>query len=238
MRYARRTGPTFRPGSGNLRLREIIVTNPPVPPQPGQQPTGAYPPAPSNAYPQTGYPQPGYAQPGYPQHGYPGYAPPPAGNSVLKIVLICVGILVLFGVLGAVVLTFGAYKLSKSVHHDANGDVSFSTPAGSFSTSNNASVTADELALPEYPGAIRVPGTVKMKTPANSLVTATYTTTDSPAEVIAFYRHKLGPQLTMSEHGTGTTLSDDRDDHEKKVVTVREQNGTTKITLLHSTLNR
>ncbi|WP_263384640.1 hypothetical protein [Granulicella arctica] len=205
------------------------MTNPPTPPPPNyeqvivppvQQPAGAYPPAPSNVYAQPGYPQPGY--------------PPRSNNTALKVILIVVGILALFGILAAAVIGFGAYKLSKAVHKNANGDVSFSTPAGTFSTGDASSVTQADLAIPEYPNSERSTGSMKMKTPGGSLVTATYNTPDAPDKVIAFYKDKLGDQATVTERGSSTVITVGESSSEKKVITIRPQGDITKITMLHS----
>jgi hypothetical protein len=213
------------------------VSTPPIPPQPGTPATpqpgyeqvivpplppaaAAYPPAPSNMY----------AQPGYGQ-----MVPPKSSNTVLKIVLIVVGVFVIFGVLAAAVIGFGAYKLSKAVHRSGNGDVSFSTPGGTISTGNSASISSADLGLPAYPGAKRSTGGMRMKTPNGSLITATFTTSDSASQVVDFYKSKMGDDATSMETGSSTMLSSGQNSHDKKVVTVSEHDGVTKIAIVHTT---
>jgi hypothetical protein len=185
-----------------------------VPPLPPQQSAG-YPPAPSQMY----------AQP----------LPPKSSNSALKIILVVVGILVIFGVLAAAVIGFGAYKLSKAVHRSSNGDVSFSTPGGTISTGNSASISSADLGLPAYPGAKRSTGGMRMKTPNGSLITATFTTSDSASQVVDFYKGKMGDDATSMETGSGTMLSSGQNSHDKKVVTISDQGGVTKIAIVHTT---
>jgi hypothetical protein len=223
--------PQHRPSS---LPKEITVSTPPTPPPPGfeqvivppapQQPTG-YPPAPSQVYAQPGYPQPGYPPPGAPK----------SGNTVLKIVLVVVGIIVLFGVIVAGILGYGAYRLSKVVHRAATGDVSFSTPnGGTISTGSSTSVTASDLGIADYPGAKRSTGGMKMKTSGGSLISATFTTSDSVAQVADFYKSKLGDQANVMEAGGSTILTSGGQGDDKFVITITQDDGATKIAVMHT----
>ncbi|MEO6804430.1 MAG: hypothetical protein ABI197_14430 [Granulicella sp.] len=199
-----------------------------VPPAP-QQASG-YPPAPSQVY-----AQPGFPQTGYPPAGYPPPGAPKSGNTVLKIVLVVVGIFVLFGVIVAAVLGYGAYRLSKVVHRAASADVSFSTPnGGTIRSGNSAAVTASDIGIAEYPGAKRESGGMKMKTSAGSLTSAIYTTSDSVDQVATFYKSKLGEQANVMEAGGGTILTSGGDADDKFVVTITSDDGATKIAILHT----
>jgi hypothetical protein len=205
------------------------VSTPPIPPQPGfeqvivpptPQVAPGYPPAPSQVY----------AQPGYPPPAAPG-----SGNTVLKIVLIVLAIFVVLGIAAAGVIGFVGYKVSKAVHRAGNGDVSFSSPTGgSISMGNASNISSAELGVPEYPGAKRAPGSMKMKTSTRSLVTAAFTTSDSAEKVVAFYKDKLGEQTSITEHSNSTVLSSGESNDDKLVVTITPEDSQTKITVMHA----
>lgn len=213
------------------------MSTPPIPPapesQPGfeqiivppasSQPAAGYPPAPSQVY----------SQPGQP--GYPPPSAPKSGNTVLKVVLIIVAVFVLFGVVVAGVLGYGAYKLSRAVHRAASGDVSFSTPGGgSISAGSSASITSSDLGIPEYPGAHQSNGGMRMKTSSGSLVTAVFTTSDSPDKVADFYKEKMGEQASVMEGSGSTILTSGETGEDKIVVTITPDSDGTKITVMHT----
>src|ERR1700724_3289320 len=60
----------------------------------------------------------------------PAAAAPSSG--ALKIILIIVGALVGLGLLSAVAVMFGLWRISRSVHVDRSGGVTISTPGGKF----------------------------------------------------------------------------------------------------------
>jgi hypothetical protein len=194
-----------------------------VPPAP-QQPAG-YPPAPSQVYAQPGYPQPGYPPPGAPK----------SGNTVLKIVLVVVAVIVLFGVLAAAAIGYIGYKASKAIHRAASGDVSFSTPnGGTISTGSNASVSTSDLGISEYPGAKRSTGGMRMKTSGGSLISATFTTSDSVDQVATFYKGKIGDQANVMEAGGSTILTSGDAGTDKFVITITPDDGVTKIAIMRT----
>ncbi len=197
---------TLSPGSQPPPAYEQVIV-PPVP-----QAASAYPPAPSNVY-----------------------APPKPGNTVLKIVLIVVGVFVLLGVLVAAVIGFGAYKLSKAVNLHKDGGVRISTPGGDITAGDSVSVSIADLGLPDYPGAHRSAGGMRMKTPSGSLMTATFTMADSVEDVVGFYKGKMGEAASVVETGSGTMLTGGGSGHEKKVVTITRDGNHTKIAIVHTT---
>lgn len=205
------------------------MSTPPIPPIPGNQPgyqQVILPPAPQAGNPYPPAPSQVYAQP----------VPPSSSSPVLKIVLVVVGIFVLFGVLAAAVVGYGAYKLSKAVHRAGNGDVSFSTPNGaSFTSGSSASISPEDLGLPEYPGAKRASGGMRMKSPTGSLIMTSFTTGDSRAQVVDFYKAKLGDDASVVENDDSTILSSGDKTHDKKVITVSTKGNTTHISIMHTT---
>ena len=198
------------------------MATPPLPPQPNYQQV-IVPPAPQ-------------AAPGYPTAPSQVYAQPTStSNTAVKIILIVVGVIVFFGILAAAVISFGAYKLSKAVHRASNGDVSFSTPNGTVTTGGNALISSADLGLPGYPGAKRSPGGMRMKTPTGSLITATFTTPDAVSTVAEFYKSKMGADASAIETGNGTMLTSGQNTADKAVVTITDQSGLTRITIVHTT---
>jgi hypothetical protein len=163
--------------------------------------------------------------------------PPPAtsGNTVLKIVLIVIGIFVLFGVVVAGAIGFGAYRFAKSAHKDRNGNVSISTPNGTITTGTSADISEDELGTALYPGAVSGQGSMNMKTPDGSMVTAVYTSTDPSDKIVAFYREKLGDQASIVQNSDGTVLSSGEKDKDNIVITVTPEDHSSKIAIIHVT---
>ena len=164
--------------------------------------------------------------------------PPPAtsGNTVLKIVLIVVGVFILFGILVAGAIGFGAYRLAKGAHKDSNGNVSISTPSGTITTGTSANISEDDLGTAVYPGAVGSgQGAVNMKTPNGSMVTAVYTSTDPSAKIVAFYREKLGEQASIVQNSNGTVLSSGDKDKDNIVITITPEGASSKIAIIHVT---
>jgi hypothetical protein len=163
--------------------------------------------------------------------------PPPAtsGNTVLKIVLIVVGVFVLLGVVVAGVIGIGVYKVAKSVHKDSSGNVSISTPGGSITTGQSANVTAADLGVDIYPGATTGEGSMNMKTPNGSMVTAVYLSPDASDKIVAFYREKLGDQASIVQTSNGTVLSAGQKDRDNVVITITTEGNSSKIAIVHVT---
>ena len=164
--------------------------------------------------------------------------PPPAtsGNTVLKIVLIVIGIFVLFGMMLAGAIGFTAYRLAKGAHKDSNGNVSISTPSGTITTGSSANISEADLGTALYPGAISSgQGSMNMKTPNGSMVTAVYTSTDPSDKIVAFYKEKLGDQASIVQNSNGTVLSSGEKDKDNIVITVTPQSSSSKIAIIHVT---
>jgi hypothetical protein len=169
---------------------------------------------------------------------YQNVPPPPASSSnpVLKIVLIVVGVFVLLGVIVAGVLGFTAYKVSRSIHRNSNGDVSIRTSDGSITTGRSANISATDLGTVPYPGASSSnEGSMNMKTPNGSMVTSVFTSSDSSDKIVAFYKEKLGDQASIIQSGNGTMLSAGEKDKDSVVVTITPEDGKSKIAIIHVT---
>jgi hypothetical protein len=174
-----------------------------------------------------------------PNPAYPNYPPPPptstSGNTVLKIVLIVVGVFVLLGIIVAGIIGVGVYKVSKAVHKDNNGNVSISTPNGTITTGKSVSVSAADLGTDPYPGAVSSDGSMNMKTPTGSMVTAVYISSDSSDKIVAFYKEKFGDQASLVQSSNGTVFSTGNDEKNKVMVTITPEGSSSKIVIMHIT---
>jgi hypothetical protein len=174
-----------------------------------------------------------------PNPGYQNFPPPSApsnsGNTVLKIVLIVIGIFVFLGVLITGIITLGVYKVSKAVHQNKDGGVSLSTPNGTITTGKSVIISDADLGTVPYPGATVGDGSMNMKTPNGSMVTSVYTSSDSQDKIVAFYKEKFGDQASVVQTSNGTMLSSGENDKDKVMVTITTQDGVSKIVIIHIT---
>ena len=170
-----------------------------------------------------------------------GQAPAAAAPSsgALKIVLIIVGVLVGLGLLSAVAVMFGIWRISKSVHVDQSGGVTISTPGGKFSAggTSGAHLTESEVGAPIYPGAIAEEGGFKLGAESGSMATYVFKTSDSVQQVLAFYRDKFGPKTSVIETPQGAMVTAAKNDNEGIMVTIAHDQGEdkTSITITHAT---
>jgi HAMP domain-containing protein len=172
-----------------------------------------------------------------PNRAYPNVPPPPAtsGNTVLKVVLIVVGVLFLLAVIISGVIGIGIYRLAKSAHKDSSGNVSLSTPGGTITAGQNATFTAADLGVDLYPGATTSEGSMNMQTPNGSMVTAVYLSSDPVDKIVAFYKEKLGDQASIIQTGNGTVLSAGDKDKNNVVITITTEGASSKIAIVHVT---
>jgi hypothetical protein len=165
--------------------------------------------------------------------------PPPqpgtSGNTVLKIVLIVVGVFVAFGIIVAGIIGFGVYRVAKGAHKDSNGNVSISTPSGTITTGASTNVSEADLGTALYPGAVSGQGSMNMKMPTGSMVTAVYTSTDPTDKIVAFYKEKLGDQASVVQSTNGTVLSSGEKDKDNIVITITPEGSSSKIAIIHIT---
>jgi hypothetical protein len=169
---------------------------------------------------------------------------PPAksGGGALKIILIVVGIIFTLGILGLGVIGFIGYRIAKSTHIDANGRVTMNTPMGTVTTTPVDNLSAAELGVEIYPGALSTHGSMRMEMPNGSGVTGAFLTSDSPAQVLAFYKDKLGSAATVRSLFGNTTLRLKINRMEFVEVRIRTfsnlDKGKTRILISHTTLTK
>jgi hypothetical protein len=173
-----------------------------------------------------------------PVYAAPTAAPAKSGGSALKVILIIVAVFVGLGILSVAGIMFGIWRVSRVVHVTQNGGgaVTLSTPAGTYSA-GNTKVTASDLGVDIYPGSTQQQGAVRVTTPNGSAVTAAYITSDSMDKVVDFYKGKLGSGASVYQSDKSAVLTLASDDKKTSVmITVSaENNGQTKVAIMHST---
>jgi hypothetical protein len=196
------------------------------------QPSSVAPPQ-TPAY-QSAYPAPAYQTPG--AYAQPAAVSPPSGNSGVKIVLIIAGVLVGIVVLVALVIGFGVWRISRTVHTTANG-VTFSTPGGGTVVAGNVAVSDADLGIASYPDAVHEKGGMQIKTPNASVVSAIYSTPDPVSKVMDYYKGKLGGNISVMQTGSGTVLTAGEHGQETTMVTIvpdASDSSKTKIIVTHT----
>jgi len=189
------------------------------------------------------------------QQGYSPAPPPPpssgvpqaaaggkGGNTAVKVILIVLGIIAMVVILVVAVFAYGCYRIAHAVHQAANGERSISIPGsngGSLSVNSEGQhYSAAELGTDPYPGATTTKGGMKLNTPAGSWLTAVYLTSDSKDTVEAFYKDKLGSDVSTMDINDTAILTKKVSDQEQVMVTIsqkaNEDNGKTKILISHT----
>lgn len=159
-------------------------------------------------------------------------------SGALKIVLIIIGAVVCLGMLSAVAVMFGLWRISRSVHVDRAGGMTITTPAGKIYTGNNsgAHITETDLGAPIYPGAVAEEGGFRLGGENGSMATYVFKTSDSVAQVLAFYRDKFGSKTSVIETPQGAMVTASKNNNEGVMVTInRDDNeNKTSISITHA----
>ena len=162
-----------------------------------------------------------------------------ASSGAVKIVLIIIGCIVGLGMLSAVAVMFGLWRVSKSVKVDRAGGVTITTPGGKFSTGHTsaAHLSESEVGAPIYPGAVAEEGGFKLGGDSGSMATYVFKTSDSVSQVLAFYRDKFGPKTAVMETPQGGIVTAAKNDNEGVMVTIGRDEGENKtsIAITHTT---
>jgi hypothetical protein len=162
----------------------------------------------------------------------------PKSGGALKIILIVIAVFVGLGVLSAAGAMFGLWHMSKTVNIDRSGGVTITTPEGKITAGQTpAQVTEAEAGAPIYPGATSVEGGIKFGGATGSMATYAFKTSDSVQQVLAFYRGKFGPKVSVMETPDVAIVTSNKNENESVVVTIGrdESDGKTSITISHST---
>jgi hypothetical protein len=169
-------------------------------------------------------------------------APAKSGNTALKIVLIVIGIVLALVLLVGAVFGYFVWRIAHAVHVAGN-NVSVSVPgSGGFSASSKETYTAAELGVDPYPGAQSAKGGMRMSLPTGTMVTAVYVTSDSKDQVLAFYKEKLGSDVSTVDTSEGAILTLKKGEQESVMITITanssENEGKTQITIVHTTTTK
>ena len=179
-------------------------------------------------------PQPGSFQP-VPQ---PVGAPPPkSGSSAVKIILIILGIFVGLGIIVGGIVAYGVYRVAHSIHKDANGNITVTTPKGTFTANSSGTFTEADLGIAIYPGATQGKGGLRMNIAGKSMVSANFLTTDSPDKVFAFYKDKAGANAQIMGTGSGGIITMQSGSSSITVTVAQaasEHDGETQITIVNT----
>lgn len=169
-------------------------------------------------------------------------AAPPAKSttSAVKIVLIVVAIFVGLGILGLGAFGFMVWRVSRAVHMSGpGGQVTVTTPGGSYTANPTQTYTASELGTEIYPGAQPRRGGMKMDLPTGSMVTAIFLTSDSKEQVLDFYKTTMGSTASVIDTEDGAIITLAKSQQESVMVTITakpsENDGKTQITIVHTT---
>ncbi len=170
--------------------------------------------------------------------GYP-IAPAKSSGGALKIILIVVAVVIAIGVVSAGAMGFMAWRVAKSVKVNDNGNgATMSLPGvGTLSAGDSVANDAD-LGVPAYPGATQEKGGMNLNSGSASMVMAHFVTSDSPSQVVDFYKSKMGEGTVSVDTGNGTVLNSGGQDTDRVMVTIGpgsgDDAGKTTIVVMHT----
>ena len=166
--------------------------------------------------------------------------PPQQSGGALKVILIVVGVLLGLGLLAGALIMFAAWRVTKAVKVNQGGEgVTVSTPGGgTFSAGKSAKMpTEAELGVAIYPGASAAEGGLNFSLGGGSMITSVLSTSDSPQQVIDFYKGKLGENAAVMESSEGAVITSGKEhSDESLMITVSrdKSNDRTAITITHT----
>ena len=166
----------------------------------------------------------------------PAPAVPTPGSSALKIVLIVVGVIVVFGILGLATIGFIGYRIAKRAHVTQNGGhVKVETPFGSVDTTKDPKQVTRDLGVDIYPGAQIQSNGAQSATFGNiHTASASFQSSDPLNKVCDFYKLKFPNAMsTSSDQNRCTIISNDQ----KSTITVNMESadGATRIQISNVT---
>jgi hypothetical protein len=186
---------------------------------------------------------PQYQQVIPPVAGIPQPPAPPAksGGGAMKIILIILGFIAFLVLLVVCLLAYACHKVRQSFHVDnKTGETSVSVPGMSMNADAGMKFTSSDLGTDIYPGAQPgKSGNMRMNIAGNSVVTATFLTSDAKEKVVDFYKDKLGSEASTMDFGANAILSLKKNEHETVQVTISQEanqfDGKTQIHISHTT---
>lgn len=162
-----------------------------------------------------------------------------SGASAVKIILIIVAVVVGLGILGLGAVGFTAWRIAHAFHVSGpGGQVTMSTPGGTFTANSAENFTPSDLGTDIYPGAQSTRGGMRMDLPTGSMVTGVFLTSDSKDKVLAYYKDKFGSAASVFESSDSAVVSLNKGQQESVVVTITakpsQDDGKTKVVILHT----
>jgi hypothetical protein len=163
---------------------------------------------------------PGAAAPGTPQKS----------GGALKVILIVVAVIVVFGILAVGAFSFFAYRIARhSRVHNENGNVRVETPFGTVNTTTDPNEAARNLGIDSYPGAEVVKGTTSDLTMGNMhTASADFETSDPVSTVAEFYKSKVPNANVVSSTGDHYAIIS-TDKKNMLTINIEPKNGRTRI---------
>jgi flagellar basal body-associated protein FliL len=155
---------------------------------------------------------------------------PQKSGGALKIILIVVAVIVVFGVLAIGAFSFFAYHIARhSRVHNENGNVRVETPFGTVNTTTDPDEAARNLGIDTYPGAQVVKGTTSDMTMGNMHTASADFETSDPGSVVAeFYKSKVPNANVVSSTGDHYAIIS-TDKKNMLTINIEPRNGRTRI---------
>jgi hypothetical protein len=169
------------------------------------------------------------------------------GSPVMKIVLIILAVLFLFGLLGAASCVYFIYRVKqKATQIEKQVQTNFPTPTGVGQTPVQPTTPAEapgaaptmgtaplpDIATLSYPGAATAEGGSQNIFGMAGVKMQEYTTSDSVDTVAAYYKEKLGPSAMVTQTGGGAVVQVTGSNGVVSVTIAPDQaSGKTKITV-------
>ncbi len=163
-------------------------------------------------------------------HSCPLPAVPQKSSGALKIILIVVAVIVVFGILAVGAFSFFAYRIARhSRVHNENGNVRVETPFGTVNTTTDPDEAARNLGIDAYPGAEVVKGTTSDMTMGNMhTASADFETSDPVGTVAEFYKSKVPNANVVSSTGDHYAIIS-TDKKNMLTINIEPKNGRTRI---------
>ncbi len=159
---------------------------------------------------------------------------------MLKIILIVLGVIVVLVMLVIGVVGYGIYRVAHAVKMNAKtGETTINTPGGLITANSDMKFSSSDLGTDIYPGAQPgKSGNMRMNIAGNSVLSATYLTSDAKEKVVDFYKDKLGSEASTMDFGSNAILSLKKGEHETVQVTISQEanqfDGKTQIHITHT----
>jgi flagellar basal body-associated protein FliL len=155
---------------------------------------------------------------------------PQKSGGALKVILIVVAVIVMFGILVIGAFSFFAYRIARhSRVHNENGNVRVETPFGTVNTTTDPDEAARNLGIDSYPGAQVVKGTTSDMTMGNMhTASADFETSDPVSTVAEFYKSKVPNANVVSSTGDHYAIIS-TDKKNMLTINIEPKNGRTRI---------